>query len=172
MYSRPLSLHRLKFERQFWGAKFGRVNNHRGDGVGSKKAGKIISFSHLLYPAPPPPRFPPTHTQACLQTSLFMLSKTASQKPWRINSELKRTVNIIPLLTQLTIQNIFPYHTDVVVTVRSTLLVPEPNCVTQLVFHHVLKITVVADRDLGFGVMVSNMTPATKIKYNHRTRQS
>ena len=54
-----------------------------------------------------------------------MLSKTASQKPWRINSELKRTVNIIPLLTQLTIQNIFPYHTDVVVTVRSTLLVPE-----------------------------------------------
>lgn len=62
-------------------------------------------------------------------------------------------------LNILTIQDVRPYNLNITVSVRSALLVPEPNWMSDLVHHHVSEITVATDRDLSLVTMVAHVTP-------------
>ena len=66
------------------------------------------------------------------------------------------------ILQTRTCYDIVPEHLDVVVSIVSTLLVPESDRVTELVHHHVLVLAAVADRQATPGsYTVAHMTPAT-----------
>lgn len=74
-------------------------------------------------------------------------------------------------------QNISFDNSYIAVTVRPALLVPKPHCVTNLMYHHMLKFTSISNRKRGFTTDTTNITPTSvsrkecvtnnSIKYSH-----
>lgn len=49
-------------------------------------------------------------------------------------------------MISLTSEDILPYDSDMIVSVRSALLMPKPNHVTQFMEHHMMKLAAISSR--------------------------